>query len=53
MEKEFWKSKTFWSAMLGILGVIGAYLGDTMTLPQAITAGAGFLGMFSLRAAWK
>jgi len=38
MDKEFWKSKTFWVALLGFLGVIanGAF---GFAIPEAIVAG--------------
>lgn len=49
MKKNWLKSKTFWAAVLGIAGVVGAYIGGTVDLTTAMTTVAGFLGAFGIR----
>ena len=49
MEKNWFKSKTFWAAVLGMCGTISAYMLGTIDAAGAITQLGVFLGMFGLR----
>lgn len=53
MEKNWIKSKTFWAALLGIGGVVSAYLLGSIEVSAAITQISAFAGMFGVRDALK
>ena len=53
MNKEFYRSKTFWAAILGIAGAAGAYLSGSADLTTTMTTIAGFTSVFGLRDSWK
>ena len=53
MEKNWYKSKTVWGAILGILGLIGAVLRGEMPIEQAIPAILAFWTALGFRFALK
>ena len=53
LEKEFWKSKTFWAGVLIAGGFIGNFLNGNIGLEVLISGMGGALGLFGLRAAQK
>lgn len=53
MEKEFWKSKTFWGGALGILGTVGFLLRGDIDVSQAVVQILGFWTAIGFRSALK
>ena len=49
MNKTWYKSKTFWASVCGVIGIVGTYLAGDVPLEQAIIAASAFLGAFGIR----
>ena len=49
MEKNWFKSKTFWGSALGILGIMGAVLRGDMSLVAAFPLVMAFVTAFGIR----
>lgn len=49
MQKEFWKSKTFWASVCIALGVVGNYLNGNVPLQEAIIGIGTAWGIFGIR----
>lgn len=53
MDKNIFKSKTFWAGVLIAIGVVGSYLQGSLDLQQMIMGVGGALGLFGVRDALK
>jgi hypothetical protein len=53
MNKEFWKSKTFWGSVLIALGVVGNYLNGNIDFTGFLTGIGTAFGLFGVRDALK
>lgn len=53
MDKSWFKSKTFWGALLGILGLVGAGLRGDISWVVAFEGVMAFLAAFGIRTALK
>jgi len=49
MEKSYFMSKTFWAALLGALGSVGAYLSGSIDVSQLVVQVMAFLAVFGVR----
>jgi len=53
MNKNIFRSKTFWAAVCGTVGVVGSYLAGQVDLTQAIIGASGFWTAFGIRDSLK
>ena len=49
MKKDFWKSKTFWAAVLIAAGSVGQYLAGNIDVATLLTQASAALGVFGIR----